>query len=152
MSKEPNGGRTRLGIYTIAEVFEYIDASPKHGQKVKFRGHQMNMRNTRLLSFRINGIKCVDCGSQGAFFAKERYGNDPPHMNLYGFDKYGNPLLFTRDHIKPKAKGGTNHLYNAQTMCLQCNGKKSDEWTFSMKLYYYYRRILTLFKEEFKAE
>lgn len=152
MAKQLNGGRTRLGIYTITEVFEYIDASPKHGQKVKFRGHKMNMRTTRMLSFRLNGIKCVECESQGAFFAKEKYGEDPPHLNLYGFDKRGNPLLFTRDHIKPKAKGGTNHLFNSQTMCLHCNGKKSDIWTLPMRALYYYRKFIAIFKKDFDTD
>lgn len=152
MIKRFNGGRTQLGMYTITEVFEYIDASPQHGQRVKFHGHKMNMRTTRLLNFRINSIECVTCGRLGAFFVKERHENDPPHLNLYGFDKQGNPLLFTRDHIKPKSKGGTNHLYNSQTMCLHCNKEKSDAWTLSIRVFYYYRRLIFLFKEKYNTE
>ena len=145
--KQSSGGRTRLGVFTISEVFEYVDASPRHGQRVKFHGHRMNMRVTRLLNFRINGIECVNCGKRGAFFAKERFGEDRPHLNLYGFDRRGNHILFTRDHIKPKSKGGSNHLYNAQTMCLDCNGKKSDIWTLSIMILYYYKKFLSIFKQ-----
>lgn len=32
----------------------------------------------------------------------------------------------TVDHIIPKAKGGTNCLWNVQLACLECNGKKAD--------------------------
>lgn len=141
MSKKAKSGRTRLGTYTISEVFDYIDASPRNGQRVKFHGHMMHMRCTRLLGFRMNGITCVKCGARGAFFAKERYNNDPPHLNLYGFDKQGRQLLLTRDHIKPKAKGGTNHLYNSQTMCLKCNSRKGDDWKVKNKIRYYWKKF-----------
>lgn len=139
--KSSIGGRNRLGVYTISEVFDYIDASPKNGQRVKFHGHSMNMRSTRMLSFRSNGITCVKCGARGAFFAKERYGKDAPHLNLYGFDVHGRQLLLTRDHIKPKSKGGTNHIYNSQTMCLKCNSRKSDDWGWKIKLKYYWKKF-----------
>lgn len=40
------------------------------------------------------------------------------------------PLYFTIDHIKPKAKGGTDALENLQTTCVLCNffkGSRSDK-------------------------
>ena len=135
-------GRRRLGRCTISEVFEYIDASPTHGQLVDFRGHKMNMRKTRLLSFRINGITCVECGTRGAFFAMEKYEGDIPHLNLYGFSKTGSEKLMTRDHIRPRSKGGTNNLYNAQTMCCDCNRAKSDKWTLRIKIKHYWRKFI----------
>lgn len=135
------GGRKHISYHTIQEVFDYIDASPTNGQKIKFRGHKIHMRSTRMLSFRHNGTVCAQCGRQGAYFAKERYSDEPPHLNLYGFNKCGGALLFTRDHIKPKAKGGTNDLYNAQTMCTECNSKKADNWTLRIKIYYYIKKL-----------
>jgi len=152
MSRKPkNNGRTRLGTYNINEVFDYIDASPPNGQRVKFHGHMMHMRSTRMLSFRLNGIACIKCGARGAFFAKERYDQDPPHLNLYGFDKHGRQLLLTRDHIKPKAKGGTNHLYNSQTMCLKCNSRKGDDWNFKTKMRYYWKKFKQWMKHKDNA-
>jgi len=135
------GGKIRLGIYTLSEVFAYFDASPQHGQKIKFYGHKIYMRNPRLSNFRINGIKCVACAKIGAFFAAEKFNKyDAIHLNLYGFDKSGNELLFTRDHIKPKVKGGTNRLYNMQTMCSKCNNIKGNQWNLSVKALYYFRK------------
>lgn len=134
-------GRIKLGVYTITEVFKYIDASPRHGQKVDFHGHDMHMRCPKLLSFRYNGIRCVRCGSIGAFFCKEHYGTNNPHLNLYSFDNYGQPMLMTRDHIRPKSKGGTNHLYNSQTMCTNCNNKKDNAWGLKDRLKYWYRKL-----------
>jgi len=94
------------------------------------------------LSFYLNGVRCCECGEYGAFFAKERYGNDPPHLNLYGFTKQGGYLLFNRDHIKPKDKGGTNHLYNSQTMCQVCNSKKGNTWRTKDKIRYYCKKFI----------
>lgn len=57
----------------------------------------------------------------------ERNGKDEPyHMNLYG-TKNGQEILFTKDHILPKSKGGTNTMDNYQIMCRICNEKKADK-------------------------
>ena len=47
------------------------------------------------------------------------------HLNLYGM-KNGKEILFTKDHIIPKAKGGKNTMDNYQTMCAVCNREKAD--------------------------
>ena len=146
--KKAGNGLKRLGRYSITEVFEYIDASPKNGQRIRFYGHLMHLRSTRLLNFRVHGIICVKCGARGAFFAKERYGNDGPHLNMYAFDNHGHPILMTRDHIKPKAKGGTNHLYNLQPMCVKCNSGKGDAWIIKDRLRYYSRRMKNFFTKK----
>lgn len=143
--------RKCLGKYTIGEVFEYIDASPHNGQKVKFHGHLIHFRATRILNFKVHGITCVECGARGVFFAKEKNSDeDSPHLNLYAIDKYGHPILMTQDHIKPKAKGGTNHLYNLQPMCARCNCAKSDIWSFKNKVKYLFRLIKRFFDDDYK--
>lgn len=41
----------------------------------------------------------------------------------------GRPLTqaqATIDHIKPKAKGGTDHAGNIQILCQPCNNRKAD--------------------------
>lgn len=47
-------------------------------------------------------------------------------MNLYGYDKDGNEVLMTKDHIVPKSLGGRNCLENYQTMCCVCNCNKGN--------------------------
>ena len=78
-----------ISVHPIHEVFEYIDASPKDGQRIRFRNHSIHMRSTKLLHFRTNGIKCVSCGKIGAFFRKEKREGISPYLQLYTFDKYG---------------------------------------------------------------
>ena len=143
--KSGNNSLNRLGRYSITEVFEYMDASPRNGQRIKFYGHLMYLRSTRLLNFLVHGITCVKCQKRGAFFAKEHFKDGRPHLNLYGFDTNGQPMLMTMDHVKPKAKGGTNHLYNLQTMCVRCNSNKGNAWSLKDRLCYYSRRIKNFF-------
>lgn len=131
-----NKSLKRKGKYSITEVFEYLNASPRNGQKINFHGDMIHIRVPRMLVFRYHGIKCVRCGMLGAFFAKEQYGENEPHLNLYGFDKYGDEILMNKDHIKPKSKGGINHLYNMLPMCSVCNNNKADSWTYKEKIVY----------------
>ena len=134
----------RKGKFSIAEVFEYIDAAPHCGQLVDFHGDMIHMRSPRLLNFRYHGIVCVECGTRGAFFAKESFGQDKPHLNLYGFNKQGQEVLMTRDHIMPRAKGGTNLLYNLQPMCYTCNNKKSATYRWTDRL----RHVVSMIKHK----
>jgi 5-methylcytosine-specific restriction endonuclease McrA len=112
-----------------------MNGSPKEGVKIKFFGDQMHLLKKRLLNFRYNGTKCVACGKQGVYFAKERYENEKTvFLNLYAFDKYGQELLMTCDHIKPKSKGGKDRLYNYQPMCFECNKKKSNIYSLKDRI------------------
>ncbi len=47
------------------------------------------------------------------------------HFNLYGI-LGGSLILFTKDHIIPRSKGGPNSMRNYQTMCTVCNNKKGN--------------------------
>jgi hypothetical protein len=51
---------------------------------------------------------------------------ESPHANLYGVGRDGKLVLFTKDHIQPKSKGGSNNLWNLQTMCETCNCEKGS--------------------------
>jgi len=80
----------------------------------------------------VHGTVCVTCGLCGEFFALERhlttshYERLRYHFNLYGIDESGEEILFTKDHIVPKSKGGADNLKNLQTMCIICNAEKGD--------------------------
>ena len=80
----------------------------------------------RLQLFFTKGMKCVCCGIEGQYFAKEKNAGTEMsyHLNLYGIDKDGNERLITKDHIVAYSNGGKNHLDNYQTMCIDCNRLK----------------------------
>ena len=78
-----------------------------------------------------SGIHCKACGLKAQFFAVEgiaRSIDQSPHANLYGM--HGNTeVLFTKDHVIPRARGGKDNLNNLQVMCQPCNtgkGMRSD--------------------------
>jgi hypothetical protein len=112
--------------YTVQEVLDHVWPA---GPKISFDGDKMKVSSSRLLMFAEKGICCVTCGIEGAFFLKEKSSvtqkQEPWHFNLYA-EKDGFLVLMTKDHIKPKSKGGKNHPTNYQPMCAACNAKKAD--------------------------
>jgi len=88
------------------------------------------MGSHRYQLYAEKGTTCVRCGIKGAYFALERGRSDNPnrfHFNLYGLNRYGREVMMTKDHIKPRSKGGKNKLSNYQPMCYKCNQKKADK-------------------------
>lgn len=115
----------RDGIYELNEVLDHIGQHEKD-----YNGHMVKMWSQRYRVFKYKGVKCVECGLEGSFFAleKSRYQeHDRHHFNLYALNENGEEVLMTKDHIMPKAKGGRDRFENYQTMCCHCNEKKSDK-------------------------
>lgn len=122
----------RTKTYSLEDVFKHV--GPK---KIDFDGDIMNMNSSRYLLFKNKGTKCVNCGIEGVFFAKECHidnyytaletdKNPPFHFNLYALNDKGEEVLMTKDHIIPKARGGKNSHKNYQTMCEKCNIDKGS--------------------------
>ena len=69
---------------------------------------------------------CAVCGIEGTIMALESHKkHSRPHFNMYAISN-GHEILMTKDHIKPKSKGGSNNMKNYQTMCEQCNTRKGN--------------------------
>ena len=141
----------RRGIYTIPEVLNFaIDTHTIQAirlsllaentinkvvrqkrlldSKIKyFDGIPVKMNSQRYILFKNKGCNCVSCGLKGSYFAleKARYQKTKfYHFNLYALNTTGNEVMMTKDHIFPKALGGSNKLNNLQPMCSICNGIK----------------------------
>lgn len=123
--------------YTLEEVLPFISWNGKRLIR-DFDGNKVKMFSLRLRNFAQHGTVCETCGLCGAFFVLERhletshYREDMSmryHFNLYGIDESGEEVLFTKDHIIPKSKGGSDNLKNLQTMCIICNAEKGDDLT-----------------------
>lgn len=94
---------------------------------------------------KYNECKCEICGMKAEYFALERLPNaDSYHFNLYAINPTTlQEVYFNIDHIKPKAKGGTNDVINKQLTCENCNTKKGDTYN---KYKTFFNKILKLFK------
>jgi len=122
-----NNNYIRKGIYTIDAVLSKINYNKSI--KIDFDGDLIKMTSQRYLVFKHKGCMCVKCGLVGTFFAKEKTPTQQGgfHFNLYGI-KNGIEILFTKDHIIPKSKGGSNTINNYQTMCVICNNLKGNKY------------------------
>lgn len=115
-------GLERLKIYTLDEVFKWIENNPRRIYWEKDR-YVINTRRAKI--FYKKGVTCVNCGVKGEFFALEKDKGGGLHLDLYGFID-NEEVLITIDHIVPKSKGGVNKIINYQTMCKLCNEIKAD--------------------------
>jgi 5-methylcytosine-specific restriction endonuclease McrA len=128
--------RKIIAEYPLEEIVPLIRAE-KNGYRVysqvKLNGYSVNLHSVRIRLFGRDPLVCVSCGMKATHFAVEWCDKNykklklRPHINLYGKNEYGDDVLFTKDHIIPKSKGGSDHTDNMQIMCKKCNEKKGNE-------------------------
>ena len=104
----------RKEIYSIESILPLILDDPAY--KFNFSGDMVRMGSLRLFTFKTKGIRCVECGISGKFFAKEKsHERDVSyHLNLYALDKDGQEVLMTKGH-------------NLQPTCYHCNQDQSKK-------------------------
>jgi hypothetical protein len=130
-------GTERKGTFPIEEVLPYVVMGhPAEGkehvgtrpQRI-YNGCSVHMDSLRYQTFVKSGVVCVSCNLAANYFALERHrGNgDRYHLNLYGVNGNSREILFTKDHIIPRVRGGPTTLPNMQTMCAPCNNYKGSE-------------------------
>ena len=130
MKKTRNKGLIRKSEHSIEEVYAAVSSTMfnKRKTRIMFQGDEIKTTSQRYQLFFTKGMRCVNCGIEGRFFAKEKTLNDQRyHLNLYAVNAIGQEVLMTKDHIIPKSKGGKNKLENYQTMCMVCNAKKGNK-------------------------
>lgn len=108
--------------HKLQKTVEYFDGFPC---KVYSQRYELFLTNT----------KCVNCGLEANCYILEKQDTAKAwHFNLYRVDG-NNTILFTKDHILPRSKGGKNWLQNYQTMCYDCNQEKADRKEISTGVY-----------------
>lgn len=116
----------RYSTHSVEEIFALME--PRTTPAYSEDGFRLKVKSDRLVLFKEKGLGCVSCDLVGSFFALENHNGETPHLNLYALGKNGREVLMTKDHIRPKAKGGPNAMANYQPMCADCNGKKADKY------------------------
>ncbi len=105
--------------YSIKEVFsiipnKYVSKRDLKRQRLPSRinvdGAMVSQYSLRYETFR-KSITCAHCGCKASFFrietgSQEQAERNVWHFNLYGINNEGKEVLFTKDHIFPKSKGG----------------------------------------------
>lgn len=117
------------GRVSIPRFMAALAEAQASGRVTKLIGGRVKPKGHRYVLFQTQGTDCITCGAVGAYFALESHTADiQPHFNLYAINSEGKSVLMTKDHVKPRAKGGPNAQENYQPMCVDCNGKKSDKY------------------------
>lgn len=117
-------------IDTVVALINGVSAQDRK-PKAKINGQMVGISSLRLRTFAQKGTTCVKCGAQATYFALERdlchaETDSGYHLNLWGEDYDGEPMIFTHDHILARALGGKDRIENTQTMCCHCNWEKGD--------------------------
>lgn len=112
--------------YNIESVLSMVKPYRKPIEEID--GVQVRRVNSiKMELFKSKGTCCASCGLKGEYFLLEKCeGNNTYHFNLYATLPNGSMMLFTKDHIVPKSKGGKTKINNLQTMCASCNNKKGS--------------------------
>ena len=113
--------KNRFEKYSINEILPLVGSIERLPNRTR-------LNSLRLVVFKKSQT-CSSCGIKATYFRREAIGDENPHLNMYGLNKYGHEVLFTKDHIIPKSKGGSNSLKNLQTMCVNCNKEKGNNVT-----------------------
>lgn len=112
--------------FSVDELLPQLFTFSKKDKYVVIDGFKIKSNSDRYYLFR-KSQKCVVCGCEGTYMHIEKDKvNETWHVNLYGLDKEGNEVLFTKDHIVPKSKGGKDNQSNYQVMCFTCNNEKKN--------------------------
>jgi len=121
--------------YIVDSFNNTLKTATLHGYVFKVNSKSLTNRKRRVL---LKSQECVCCGRKGnIFILEDRSKTDEIEsvLTLYNtkeYSKKGNLkyIPFSVDHIIPKALGGSDGLYNLQTMCVHCNRMKNVEIQF----------------------
>lgn len=112
--------------FDLNTVFDNLSYGDKKNSKKEFEGNMVTTSSIRLRTFKEKGCTCVSCGRKGTHFRLQKGIKDKAyHFGLWSDDN----MQMTKDHIIPKSRGGLDHIDNMQTMCIECNGNKSNSYT-----------------------
>ena len=150
----------RIGFYEVEKTI--IKLKREKGKKKYFyMGKNIKLKtstqknNVFIKNYNANKnvCKCDICGIKASYFTLEKSPDNDRnvfHFNLYTVHpKTNQEVYFNIDHIKPRAKGGTNILSNMQLTCEDCNSKKADDFS---KWLEFKSKVVNFFKKKIYIE
>ena len=125
-----NTGLQTLAAVSLEEFFEFYltglaGRKSRNTFQVGEQEYSIKLKSLRYQCF-TNSLDCYLCGLKGTHFLLQKMPNSvSAHFNLFGF--YNEELvLFTKDHLVPRSKGGPDSITNLATCCYRCNQSKAD--------------------------
>lgn len=119
-------GNIQIKSYHPDKILSLVKDSDERVQfEVDNAIYEIKMNSQRYLLFK-KCRTCVSCGLHATKMVLETLPDGSnPHFNLYGVEDDG-LILFTKDHRKPRAFGGTDTMDNYEVMCAPCNQLKAS--------------------------
>lgn len=126
VSKEWRAYETKA-VFTEDELpLDFLQWHAENDHSFELEGEMVPI-SQNLFLFTTTTTTCPTCGLEGSFWALQRSGNRPFHLNLWGLDADLKPRLLTKDHVLPRSKGGLDEMSNYRTMCMRCNNKRGNK-------------------------
>lgn len=78
-----------------------------------------------------NNLYCKNCFKRASYVFECKYKDKPKDQKpilIFAIYENNTLMLLTKDHIKPKALGGTNGYENLQCLCEDCNLEKGHRY------------------------
>lgn len=118
-------------MYEVISFSEFVDiiiaARRRSRRIVKYKDVLINIShpnyNLYTSTAPLHGSKCVSCdrvATKAVIFISKTAPVKKGYFHVFSEDN----VIFTKDHIIPRAHGGKNVLENYQTMCMTCNQAK----------------------------
>ena len=93
-------------ISNPADFLQHVEMHHTKKDLISVNGVPIKLGSDRYKVFKFKGLKCSYCQTVASFMAIETFKKKSEifsyHINMYGYDKNGDEILFTKDHIFPK--------------------------------------------------
>ena len=132
-NKGPRVYRKTMTNYELVKEYSLEEIEALSGEEF-FMDNSITEKKIKLRRPNVYTEIGYECANPECSTVGEKYilgigkSDGSVHLDLYGTDSDGELHMITIDHIKPKSKGGRNHVSNYQPMCKVCNEKKADTW------------------------
>lgn len=121
-----------MQTYSVEYILTKINESRKlQIGWIEIDSIQVSIKGSKIKTFERKGCNCIKCNAKGLYFYLEKVNvDDVDHhiLQLISINKKGKELMMTKDHIKPRSKGGGDGIYNLQPMCIDCNNLKGNSY------------------------